>query len=71
MEFQQGFLTVSEKRRKPYRKELGKVIKATTFTCRRMAPVLGQVRSVLPALQQMRAFTNLMVQLVNLKEVHG
>ena len=56
MDFQQGFLTAPEKKRKLFRKELGKVIKATTFRCRRMAAVLGQVRSVLPALRRMKAY---------------
>jgi hypothetical protein len=50
---------------KSIRKELGKLVTHPTISCRKMATILGQVRSFLQALPFLRAFTDLMVKFVD------
>jgi hypothetical protein len=60
-----GVLEVPKTKLKAVRKELGKVLTHTTLTCRKMAAILGSIRSFLMAMPFLRAFTDQMKDFVN------
>ena len=60
-----GVLEVPKSKLKSVRKELGKVLTHKTLTCRKMAAILGSVRSFLMAMPFLRAFTDHMKAFVN------
>ena len=64
LDLRRGELTVPLDKRKGYRKELGKVLTNKTLTVRKVAAILGRVRSLLPALPALRAFTDHLVKFV-------
>jgi hypothetical protein len=66
-----GRLEVCPQKLKLVRKELGKLVVCSKITCRKMAAILGSVRSFLVALPFLRAFTDTMVELVNLQQTFG
>ena len=53
------------------RRELGKVVVAENLSCRKMASILGSIRSCLVALPCLRAFTDQFVKFVNFQKSHG
>jgi hypothetical protein len=53
------------------KKELGKLVTKDQLTCRKMASILGQVRSFLIALPFLRAFTDTLCQFVNVSTEKG
>ena len=65
LDLKQGFLGVPPPKLKAMRKELGKLVTHSHLSCRKMAAILGQVRSFLTAVPFLRAFTGKMVQFVN------
>ena len=58
LDLKKGFLKVPPARLKSVRKELGKLVKKHTISVRKLASILGQIRSFLTALPFLRAFTN-------------
>ena len=62
--FQTGTLEVPPQKLKTIRKELGKLVTQQSMTPRKMAAILGHVRSFLTAIPYLRAFTDLMVRFV-------
>ena len=71
LNFEQGYLQVAPGKLKAVRKELGKLVTSANMSCRKMAAILGTVRSFLVALPFLRAFTDSMVQFVNLQQNFG
>ena len=57
----QGLLEISPQKLKVVRKELGKLLTKDTISFRKMAAILGTVRSFLVALPFLRAFTDTIV----------
>lgn len=66
-----GILRVPPHKLKTIRKELGKLLIHKTLSCRKMAAILGQVRSFLMAMPFLRAFTDTMVQFVSVSKTLG
>jgi hypothetical protein len=56
---------------KTIRKELGKVLMAQKMSCRKIASVLGQIRSYLVALPFLRVVTSQLQTFTNLQKVQG
>ena len=71
LDFKTGFLRVPPGKLKAVRKELGKLVTKAQISCRKMAAILGTVRSFLVALPFLRAFTDTMVQFVNQQQRFG
>ena len=69
--FKQGVLQVPQQKMKAIRKELGKLLTHKDMTCRKMAAILGAARAFLMAMPFLRAFTDQLVQFVNLQELQG
>jgi hypothetical protein len=67
----EGFLRVPPGKLKGVRRELGKLVTHQQMTPRKMAAILGQVRSFLVALPFLRAFTDQMVHFVDLHRQSG
>ena len=63
--FQEGTLQVPPEKLKSVRRELGKLVTHPLLSCRKMAAILGQVRSFLTAMPFLRAFTDSMLAFVN------
>ena len=66
IDFKNACLRVHPEKLKVVRRELGKLVTHQKMTCRRMAAILGTVRSFLYAIPTLRAFTDLMVRFVDL-----
>ena len=66
-----GLLEVPPHKLKTVRRELGKLVTHSHLTPRKMAAILGTVRSFLTALPFLRAFTDHLCQFVNLQEKVG
>jgi hypothetical protein len=71
LNLKEGKLQVSSSKVKNIRKELGKLVLTKTMSCRKMAAILGVVRSCLVAVPFLRAFTDQMVSFVNHQQLHG
>ena len=67
----EGRLEVPPQKLKSVRKDLGKLLTLRSITCRKVAAILGQVRSLLTALPLLRAFTDQLVQFTNRHSVSG
>ena len=65
LNLQDGVLEVPKSKLKSVRKELGKVLTHKALTCRKMAAILGSIRSFLMAMPFLRAFTDHMKDFVN------
>ena len=65
LNLQDGILEVPKHKLKAVRKELGKILTHKQMTCRKMAAILGNVRSFLMAMPFLRAFTDHMMAFVN------
>ena len=65
IDFKSGALQVPKEKLKGVRKELGKLVTHPLLSCRKMAAILGQVRSFLTAMPFLRAFTDSMLAFVN------
>ena len=71
LDFKEGSLKVPVQKLKTVRKELGKLVTLKEITPRKMAAILGTIRSFLVALPFLRAFTNQMKDFVSLHFSHG
>jgi hypothetical protein len=71
LDFEQGVLEVPPHKLKTIRKELGKLVTHRTLTCRKVASILGQVRSYLVALPFLRLVTDQLLQFSNLHKTKG
>jgi hypothetical protein len=71
LNFAQGVLQVPPQKLKTVRRELGKLVTHTVLTPRKVAAILGTVRSFLTALPFLRAFTDQLCQFVKLQELVG
>ena len=71
LDLKNGFLQVPSEKLKNVRKELGKLIVLDCMPVRKMAAILGQVRSFLTALPFLRAFTDQFVALLKKNWSHG
>jgi hypothetical protein len=71
LNLQVGKLQISPQKLKMVKKELGKLVTKDQLTCRKMASILGQVRSFLVALPFLRAFTDTLCQFVNISTEKG
>ena len=66
-----GCLSVPSEKLRSVRKELGKLVTHKDMSCRKMAAILGQVRSFLVAMPFLRAFTDKMLLFVKRNQVCG
>jgi hypothetical protein len=64
----QGKLQLGTEKLKMVRRELGKLVTHQSLSCRKMASILGCIRSFLVGLPFLRAFTDTLVGFVNLHE---
>ena len=71
LDLEEGRLKICPQKLKMVRKELGKLVTAKEMSCRKMAAILGTTRSFLVALPFLRAFTDTLVQFVNLQQIWG
>ena len=71
IDFKQGTLEVPKDKRKTLKRELGKLITHDVLTCRKMAAILGTLRSCLTAIPSLRAFTDRLVSFVNQQYIFG
>ena len=72
LNLKEGKLQISPQKLKMVKKkELGKLVTKENLSCRKMASILGQVRSFLVALPFLRAFTDTMCQFVNISTQKG
>lgn len=69
IDFVAGKLTVPQGKLASIRKELGKMVTHPFLSCRKMAAILGAVRSFLTALPMLRSFTDAMMAFVR-KHTH-
>jgi hypothetical protein len=67
----EGYLSVPTEKLKSVRKELGKLVTHSSLSTRKMAAILGTVRSFLAAMPFLRAFTDNMLAFVNQHKCHG
>ena len=65
LNLEDGVLEVPKTKIKTVRKELGKVLTHQHMTCRKMAAILGNIRSFLMAMPFLRASTDHMLAFVN------
>ena len=66
-----GVLEVPKAKLKAVRKELGKILTHPQMSCRKMAAILGNIRSFLMAMPFLRAFTDHMMEFVNQSKKWG
>jgi hypothetical protein len=71
LNFKEGTLEVPQQKLKTVRRELGKLVTHTHLSPRKMAAILGTVRSFLTALPFLRAFTDQLCAFVKLQEKVG
>jgi len=71
LNFEKGTFEVPPQKLKTVRRELGKLITHSHLSPRKMAAILGTVRSFLTALPFLRAFTDQLCQFVKLQENLG
>ena len=71
VDFKKARLNVPVQKIKNIRKELGKILTNSEMSCRKMAAILGQVRSFLMAMPFLRAFTDAMVHFVSSSRWRG
>jgi hypothetical protein len=64
IDFSKGLLRLPPEKIKAIRVEFGKLVRKKMLTCRKMAAILGSVRSFLMALPFLRAFSDQMVRFV-------
>ena len=69
--FEQGLVSIPEKKRKGYRKELGKLLTKSSISLRSAASILGKVRSLLVCFPGLRLLTDELVEFVQLSRFHG
>ena len=71
LNLKEGCLQLSPSRLKTVRKELGKIVVAKKMSTRKMAAILGKVRSFLVALPFLRAFTDQLCKFVQQGALEG
>ena len=71
IDFSRGCLSVPPQKIKAIRKELGKLLTHQVMSCRKMAAILGALRSFLMAMPFLRAFTDQMCHFVQLHQIRG
>ena len=65
LNLEEGVLEVPKHKVKNVGKELGKILTHSHMTCRKMAAILGNIRSFLMAMPFLRAFTDNMLAFIN------
>ena len=71
IDLQQGKLLVPPAKLKALRKELGKLVTKSEMSCRKMASILGSLRSFLKAIPSLRAFTDEMLAFTHQAQTLG
>ena len=71
LNFKAGNLEVPQQKLKTVRRELGKLVTHSHLTPRKVAAILGTVRSFLTALPFLRAFTDQLCTFISLQETMG
>ena len=71
LNLKEGLLEVPQGKMKAMRKELGKLLVKKTLTCRKMASILGSLRSFLMAMPFLRAFTDHLMMFVQNQQSFG
>ena len=71
LNLKEGYLQVPVQKLKAIRKELGKLITHRYMSVRKMAAILGQIRSFLIAMPFLRAFTSNLMKFVNTLHTQG
>jgi len=71
LDLEQGFLQVPVEKLRSVRRELGKLVVLQTLSPRKMAAILGVVRSFLTAMPFLRAFTGTMMSFVQRQKYSG
>ena len=71
LDFTTGHLKITIPKLKSLRKELGKLVTHTSMSCRKLAAILGTIRSCLVSAPFLRAFTDTLVQFTNQHQQHG
>ena len=71
LDLKNGFLQVPKEKLKSVRKELGKLVVQDTLSVRKMAAILGQIKSFFTALPFLRAFTDDFVSFRRTNQAHG
>ena len=71
IDFSRGCLSVPPQKIKAIRKELGKLLTHQFMSCRKMAAILGALRSFLMATPFLRVFTDQMCHFVQLHQFRG
>ena len=71
IKLKEGLLQVPPAKLRSIRKEIGKVLVANSLSCRKMAIILGQIRSNLTALPFLRAFTDTLKTFADLHTTHS
>ena len=71
LDLKNGCLQVPVQKLKAIQKELGKLVTRQNMTCRKMAAILGGVRSFLTAMPFLRAFTDHMLAFIQRSKVVG
>jgi hypothetical protein len=69
--FEEGVVLVPQQKQKAYRRELGKLVRLSSVSCRKMAAILGKLRSLLVAFPGLRAFTDEMAVFTNQATTRG
>ena len=69
--FEQGLVSIPEKKRKGYRNELEKLLTKLSISLRSAASILGKVRSLLVCFPGLRLLTDVLVEFVQLARFHG
>lgn len=68
---EEGRLQLPPEKLKAVRLELGKLLKKDMMHCRKMAAILGSIRSFLMALPFLRAFSDLLMEFINQHSLWG
>jgi hypothetical protein len=71
IDFQKGLLQLRSGKLKNIRKEFGNLLTHSQMSCRKMAAILGQIRAFLTVMPFLRAFTDQLLNFVNLHQKMG
>ncbi len=71
LDFQQGLIRIPPEKLRAVRKDMGKLLVKSHITTRKMAAILGKIRSVLTAMPFLRAFTDELVHFLRQQKHHG
>ena len=71
VDLQEGVINLPQDKRKAFRRDVAKLANMRHATCRKVASILGRIRSGLFALPALRAFSDELVAFVNLHTKFG